>query len=80
MKTKRADAGLLQITERRLRRLSLERLRVADDFLAYLEEREESEATQELLSIPGLETALRQAVEQVEAGKIVSFENIRRDV
>ena len=80
METKRADAGLLQITERRLRRLSLERLRVADDFLAYLEEREESEATQELLSIPGFETALRQAVEQVETGRVVSFENIRRDV
>ena len=80
METKRADAGLLQIAERRLRRLSLERLRVADDFLAYLEEREESEATQELLSIPGFETALRQAVEQVETEKVVSFEDIRRDV
>jgi hypothetical protein len=53
---------------------------VADDFLAYLEEREESEATRELLSIPGFETAFRQAVEQAETGRVVSFEDIRRDV
>jgi hypothetical protein len=47
---------------------------------AYLEEREESEMTRELLSIPGFETALHQAVEQVEKGKVVSFGDIRRDV
>jgi hypothetical protein len=34
---------------KRLRNLSPERLRVANDFLAYLQEREESEATRELL-------------------------------
>ena len=43
---------LLQETERRLRRLSSDRLRVASDFLAYLEDRESSEATAELLAIP----------------------------
>ena len=71
---------LLRTAESRLRRLSLDRLRVADDFLAYLEEREENEATQELLNIEGFEQAFRRAVQQVEIGDVVRFEDIRRDV
>ena len=66
--------------ERRLRRLSPERLRVANDFLAYLQEREENEATAELLSIPGFEAAFQRAVQQAESGEVVRFEDIRRDV
>jgi lipase chaperone LimK len=80
METRPADSSLLQAAERRLRRLSLERLRVADDFLAYLEEREESEATQELLGLPDFEDAFRRAVQQARVGQVVSFEDIRRDV
>jgi len=71
---------LLQETERRLRRLSAERLRVASDFLAYLEERESSEATQELLEMPGFEEALRRAEQQVKEGQVVRFADIQRDV
>ena len=41
------------------------------DFLAYLQEREENEATAELLSTPGFETAFRRAVEQIERGEVV---------
>jgi len=40
---------------RRLESLSPARLQVADDFLAYLQERESNEATEELLRIPGPE-------------------------
>ena len=76
---KHKDAALLRTVESRLRRLSPDRLRVADDFLAYLEEREENEATQELLSIEGFDQAFRRAVQQVEAGDVVRFEDIRRD-
>ena len=72
--------SLLEEAQHRLRRLSLQRLRVANDFLAYLEEREESQATAELLSIPGFEDAFRRAVEQAEAGEVVRFEDVRRDV
>jgi len=57
--------------EKRLRSLSPERLRVANDFLAYLQEREESEATAELLNIPGFEEAFARAVEQADAGDAV---------
>lgn len=71
---------MLEEIERRLRRLSPERLRVVSDFLAYLEERETSEATQELLQIPGFEEALREATKQVEQGQVVRFSDIRREV
>lgn len=70
----------LEQAKRRLERLSPDRLRVASDFLAYLEEREQSEATEELLNIPGFEERFRRAVQQVEEGRIVRFEDVRRDV
>jgi len=71
---------LLQSAEARLQRLSVERLRVADDFLAYLEERESDEATRELLSITGFEQTFKDAVKQAQKGDLVSFESIRRHV
>ncbi len=80
METGPADSSLLQAAQRRLRRLSLERLRVADDFLTYLEEREENEATRELLGLPDFEDVFRRAVQQARVGQVVSFEDIRRDV
>lgn len=70
----------LEEAKRRLERLSPDRLRVASDFLAYLEEREQSEATEELLNIPGFGERFRRAVQQVEEGRIVRFEDVRRDV
>ncbi len=73
-------SALLEETEHRLRRLSPERLQVASDFLAYLEERERSEATEELLSIAGFKEAFHRAVEQAEQRHVVRFEDIRRDV
>ena len=46
------------------------------------QEREENEATAELLSIPGFEAAFRRAVKQVERGEVVCFEDVRcsRDI
>ena len=46
------DLYTVQKIEAILKRLSPERLRVAADFLAYLDERESNDATEELLSIP----------------------------
>jgi len=76
----REHSTLLLEAERRLRRLSPERLLVASDFLAYLEERESSEATQELLNIAGFEEAFHRALKQAEEGQVVRFEDIRRNV
>jgi len=72
--------AILTETERRLRSLWPERLRVANDFLAYLQEREENQATAELLSIPGFEAAFQHAVEQADSGDVVRLEDIGRDV
>jgi len=71
---------MLTKVEYRLHSLSLERLRVADDFLAYLQEREENEATAELLGIPGFEATFQHASKQAYRGDVVRFEDIRRDV
>jgi lipase chaperone LimK len=71
---------ILRGAELRLRRLSLERLRVADDFLAYLEEKEADASTRELLSLAGFEDHYREALRQSESGETVRFEDIRRDV
>lgn len=73
-------APLLTEATKRLRKLSPERLRVANDFLAYLQEREETDATKELLDIPGFDTAFERARTQVKRGKVVRFEKVRRNV
>lgn len=73
-----AETSLLQEAQLRLRSLSPQRLRVAYDFLAYLQEREENEATQELLELPGFLAAFQQAAAQVEAGDVVAWEDVRR--
>jgi hypothetical protein len=72
--------SILAEAERRLHSLSPERLWVANDFLAYLQEREENEATAELMSIPGFEAAFQRAVEQADSGEVVRFEDIRCDI
>jgi len=71
---------LLQEARQRLAALTEERLRVVNDFLAYLLEREESEATAELLAIPGFEEAFQQALREAEAGEVTAFSKLRRDV
>ena len=71
---------LREEAERRLRTLSDERLRVVLDFLSYLEDRESSEATAELLAIPGFEQAFQRAVAQADAGEVVRWTEVRRDV
>ena len=71
---------ILAEAERCLRSLSPQRLQVAKDFLAYLREREENEATRELLNISGFEVAWRRAVHQAKSGDVVRLEDVRRDV
>ena len=66
--------------QRRVKALSVERLRTADDFLAYLEEREDNAATRELLAIPGFLSRLKKAEKEAASGKLVPFSMVRRDV
>lgn len=71
---------ILPEAKQRLQNLSFERLLVANDFLSYLEDRESSMATQELLNIPGFEEAFRSASQQLQQDEVIKFDNIRRDV
>ncbi len=63
-----------------IEQLSEEKLIVAADFLAYLVEKEDNDATEELLNIVGFENDLKEAEEQSATGNLVSFKAIRRDV
>ena len=58
--------------------LSPERLLVAVDFLAYLAERDNDEATEELLKINGFKEALMKAKENVAEGKVISVDQLKR--
>jgi hypothetical protein len=54
-------------------------LAVALDFLDYLQEREGSAATVELLQIPDLGISLQDAERQASAGELTDWRRIRRD-
>ncbi|WP_414569575.1 hypothetical protein [Nostoc sp. CCY 9925] len=58
--------------------LSPERLLVAADFLAYLAEREDNDATEELLNIQGFKEAFAKAKNNVESGKVASVDQLKR--
>ena len=64
----------------RIRKLSPEHLRVAEDFLAYLADRQDNPATRELLRIPGFARALTKAERQASSGHMLSLSKVRRDV
>ncbi|KZL51750.1 MULTISPECIES: hypothetical protein [Cyanophyceae] len=58
--------------------LSPERLLVAVDFLAYLADREDNDATEELLKINGFKEDFATAKNNVEEGKVISVERLKR--
>lgn len=64
----------------RIRELPASKLKVAADFLAYLEERAGDGATAELLKVPGLAQDVRKAKKQIRAGKGVNWRSVRKDV
>lgn len=66
--------------KRRIEGLSAERLRVADDFLAYLEERESEQATAELLSLPGFRQEFERAKQKQMTNRGENWRKIRDDV
>lgn len=62
----------------RINNVSDKRLRVADDFLAYREERKSNEATGELLAMPGLRDAIRQAEDDIRHGRLTPYQQLGR--
>jgi len=79
-KTRNGAAELRRRAKKQIESLSSERLRVAADFLSYLEERESNEATDELLRIPGFAEQFEEAQRDMAAGRMVNWRKVRRDV
>ena len=71
---------LRRAAEHRIRRLPPEKLKVAAEFLAYLEAGASDEATAELLRIPGLLKGVLKAHKEIAAGKGAEWRKVRRDV
>jgi hypothetical protein len=71
---------LREIAKGTLEGLPPEQLKVAAEFLRYLDERASDEATEELLKIPGLLEDLDEAERDIREGKGVNWRELRRDV
>jgi hypothetical protein len=69
---------LRQAAQATLENLPPEQLKVAAEFLRYLEERASDEATDELLKIPGLTQELAEAERDFSEGKGTPVEKLRR--
>jgi len=71
---------LRQVAKDSIDSLTPEKLRVAADFLQFLQGRAGEEATAELLKIPGLVSDLKRAEKDRKAGKGKSWRGVRKDV
>ena len=59
-----------------LKQLSLERLQVVADFVAYLADKESEEATQELDKIPGFVESFEKGKKDISEGRITPLEQL----
>jgi len=64
----------------RIQQLPANKLKVAAEFLAFLEERAGDTATSELLKVPGLVQDVRKAKRLIARGKGVNWRTVRKDV
>jgi len=71
-------AQMLELAKETLEQLPPEQLKVAAEFLKYLDERASEEATEELLKIPGLLEDIEQAEREFAEGKGTPVEKLRR--
>ena len=69
---------LRQLAKEALENLPPEQLKVAAEFLRYLDERASDEATEELLKIPGLLEDLAEAERDIAEGRTTPVEKLRR--
>ena len=73
-------AELRKHAKERLDCLPPEKVRVAAEFLDYLETAASRDATAELLKIPGLLRDVKQASKQVKSGQFKDWRRVRDDV
>jgi hypothetical protein len=58
--------------------LTADSLKTALDFLDFLEQREEEDATEELERIPGFAKQMAEAERDIAAGRVTAVEKLRR--
>jgi hypothetical protein len=63
-----------------LSHLSLERLKIAAEFLADLADKDREEATQELLAIPGFIESFDRGKQDIAKGRLADWRSLRNDV
>jgi hypothetical protein len=73
-------SDLRQAAKQSIENLPAPKLRVATEFLAFLEYGATDAATVELLKIPGLLKDLKKARRDYSAGKNVNWRKVRKDV
>jgi hypothetical protein len=64
--------------DRYLKQLSLERLQVVADFVAYLADKESEEATQELEEISGFLESFEKGKQDISEGRVTPLEKLKR--
>jgi hypothetical protein len=64
----------------RIKELPAGKLKVAAEFLVFLDERAGDDATRELLAVPELVRDVRKAKSLVESGEGVNWRTVRNDV
>ncbi len=73
-------AQLRNQAKQRLDSLPPEKVRVAAEFLDYLETTASRDATAELLGIPGLLQDAEEASDQIKHGRVKDWRKVRKDV
>ena len=63
-----------------IEQLSTEKLKIAHDYLAYLQDKEAWEATHELASDPEVAKSLERAEAEVKAGRLKHWSDVGRDL
>lgn len=67
-----------RVARRKIEALPSSKLKTALDFLAFLETREEADATEELERIPGFAKEMAKAEQEIAAGRVTPVEDLRR--
>ena len=75
-----AKSNLQQQAVMLIEQLPTEKLRAAIDYLTYLYDKEAWEATYELMSDPEIVKDLEQAKADEQAGRLKSWDDVRRDI
>ncbi len=76
----REQKVLYQQAAELIQQLSQEKLRMAVDYLTYLQDKEAWEATHELANVPEIAESLKRAEADTKAGRLRSWQDVRRDV